>query len=1088
MGEYSNSDLKGLNLGGVATVEQPMDASSNKLLGASSDIHYTPPAEINPDPSFGRGVEKGLGSVPQLVGQTLHYLGSQFGGREDSPGNSFADRIVKTGLELADKNQAWQKARFPEKPDLLEKLGEGVGGGLPMAAGLGIGMLSGADETALVLGGAAAISGQTGVSSFNAFKEKGDSTIKADLKALIPAGVAGGLALTGLGAFLKTGGAPMMQVATNLVNGSTMMTVQAAATGETEHAMGINNQALKDRIVGYAVTGASAALLLGPIGAHAALKYHGQIEDTFKELGLDDETAKAATTKVMIGVMDKGLEVTEGMVGNKSQTEGRIKVSNGLPIDEQFPSVQQGEDMHPDQVAKETVGNKYVRLEEPEYRVKPGVKETASDIIDRSEGNLNANLQRGSYLERDLKLAVKDPVEQEALFVSNSSTPAEIKQAIEDPEAFVKAQQAKTLARLTEDKSIPKMQQITEEYLADHAAKFKDEVDYIKSLRPELEKSLNLSPEARVAKDELSKFYNEHSQIGRKLGTLKDWRENYSNRLYKPEPGEKLRTQKIGGLVMKTYHKNQQFYSSPLEAAANGKQFATKNAFELANIYNRDMSYVNHGRQLAEALHDMKLAKWMPQDEAKRMSDKFKQFGDVSKTVFFKDANEEPLINPVTGNQITQRNVLVGAKDFVDAMAPIMEPDTMRDRDVLGIRGLTGAKLDRYIGAVKTAKLGLSLFHDKAMLIQTLASEGGWKTSLDFAKALKDGTMDKAEFRNNEIYNLKAGIKISTTNGIEDVMRKANLNEDALSKIENLPGVKQLADISQKHAAFLFDTFQRFIKNETMNKNMAAWDKRFPKATEEQRLEAAKGYAKATNATFGGLSWSTMGFTKTQVSFLRKMLLAPDWFVSAIKMGEYAATDWGKGGPMSLDQWTGRAMSGTAGMQARGTLFKAILGGYMAGNALSYMLHGMFMAENNDKHPNEVEIAPNVFVSPFAGGPGELVKILADMHEGTDEEDWSRFANMQGAERYAQGKMSPGLSAGVTALSGVNYYGGKIWKGDTVIMRDLNGFWNVAAQVLPVPIGWSGAVNYGAREEDQTPLGWAGVISGFGRFSKTQGE
>ena len=138
------------------------------------------------------------------------------------------------------------------------------------------------------------------------------------------------------------------------------------------------------------------------------------------------------------------------------------------------------------------------------------------------------------------------------------------------------------------------------------------------------------------------------------------------------------------------------------------------------------------------------------------------------------------------------------------------------------------------------------------------------------------------------------------------------------------------------------------------------------------------------------------------------------------------------------------------------------------------MLHNTFTS-NNKKHQFEVEIAPDVYLSPFAGGPGEVVKVLADIAES---------GLGQGTARYLSGKYSPILSAADTAISGVNYYGGKIWKGDSELAKDVHAFWEVASHLLPIPIGVTSAVNYATREQNQTPLGWGLSSTGLGRFSK----
>ena len=421
------------------------------------------------------------------------------------------------------------------------------------------------------------------------------------------------------------------------------------------------------------------------------------------------------------------------------------------------------------------------------------------------------------------------------------------------------------------------------------------------------------------------------------------------------------------------------------------------------------------------------------------------------------------------GYPIMRKLVLAAPKGIVDAIRPIVDPDQLRQFDA--IRGLQNAQ-----GVIKTGMLSFALFHDKAMAIQTLASEKGWATMANLFSDLENNVMDQPSFRGNEMYFTGRGLETAPVHDVEDIMRGLELNKGILEEALNAPVAKQLVDLSKLHTTFLFDKFQRYIKVMTCTRNMAAWDARFPEATTEQRDAAASGFAKATNATFGGLNWANLGITRTQLSVMRMTLLAPDWVVSAIKMANYGLTDWGKTPMKAL---VGQAMDATAGQQARGTMFKAIVGGYLFGNAMSYLLHNTFMSDNKKGHHNEVEVAPDVYFSPFAGGPGEIVKLLSDIKES---------GGGKGSARYVQGKFAPAFSAGVTALSGVNYYGGNIWKGKSELARDVHATWDVASHLLPLPISLTGGINYAQREQDQSALGWAAMGLGLGRFSKPSGK
>ena len=350
--EFENS---GESPSGTATVD------SADHLRESGQMIYTPPEE-KPTGNIASGFAKGVAQTPQILGSFLSYLGHNFDPTADEAkikeGNNFGDRLARMGIEMTESNKKYIAQKFPETPNLWEKIGQGVGGALPLAAILGVGAVTGADEAALTTMAAGGIAATTGVSAFGALKQKGMPTLSADLMALLPAGAAGVLTALGFGTFLKAAGGPLEQLAKGAINGYATMAAQSAASGEIEHLEGINQEDLKNRMSQYAIDGVVGAIFGGPLGMHQALRQHAKIEEGFRELGLSDEDASDATKVLMSKMMGKGMDAAEQMAGTKAQDEGRLKSldRNGIPQDAFYPSVK--EQVPTDVAVQQSQGNK----------------------------------------------------------------------------------------------------------------------------------------------------------------------------------------------------------------------------------------------------------------------------------------------------------------------------------------------------------------------------------------------------------------------------------------------------------------------------------------------------------------------------------------------------------------------------------------------------------------------------------------------------------------------------------------------------------------------------------------------------------
>ena len=167
-------------------------APASDLLQPSSAVGYIPPEpKLSAAERVEKGVVRGIASTPQILGSGLQFMGSQFAPNatdaEKREGNTFGDRMYRMGVEMVEKNKKYIAEKFPEQPDLLERISEGVGGALPIAVGLGLSALADVPAAAIAGTGAVAMGAPVLFDTFNKLQAKGVRTIPADLKALLVA-------------------------------------------------------------------------------------------------------------------------------------------------------------------------------------------------------------------------------------------------------------------------------------------------------------------------------------------------------------------------------------------------------------------------------------------------------------------------------------------------------------------------------------------------------------------------------------------------------------------------------------------------------------------------------------------------------------------------------------------------------------------------------------------------------------------------------------------------------------------------------------------------------------------------------------
>ena len=567
----------------------------------------------------------------------------------------------------------------------------------------------------------------------------------------------------------------------------------------------------------------------------------------------------------------------------------------------------------------------------------------------------------------------------------------------------------------------------------------------------QIRSALNLSPKALKALEMTEKYYQEAGKVSQEVGTLKNITENYQNRIYKPEPPKDfVKTEVKAGIKQTTSHAKARVFDTEFEAVMAGKEFATTDIANALAIHNEEMARVNASRKMADTMVERGLGAWHKPDN---IPDDWVQVGNMRKSVPIRDSEGNAVVGE-EGNQIVSQSIFTAPKGIAKGLEAITDPNFIKKVDTL--RGL-----QRYQGLVKTVDLSMSFFHHFSMAAQIMY-QGGVRTLLTAGTMSKQMAMPVfEELETDFVQHTGMTSKVEYT---QDILRNlVEKNPDIFSKVENLPGVKQYLNQSDKNAEFLFGRLQRYLKVSDYGSKISEWVAKNPEATNAQVKAAKIGFAKQINAVYGGLNWEAMGVTKSQLSLLRLGLLAPDWTISNVALLKYAIGE-----------------KGTAGSSSRAHILRALVGGLMATEAMNKIATGHFTNENPKGHELEVQVAPDVYVSLLRGGIGDITKFVSMVNE----------SGGAGAIRFSQGKLSPFARTGVGLLAAP--MGALDYTGHRIIRRDagaITGTYDILKYTLagvgPVPFSLGTLPKYLTDKTiEKTAAGALAVGTGIGRYSK----
>jgi hypothetical protein len=536
--------------------------------------------------------------------------------------------------------------------------------------------------------------------------------------------------------------------------------------------------------------------------------------------------------------------------------------------------------------------------------------------------------------------------------------------------------------------------------------------------RQAYQQAINLSPDAKKAVSLATNHYNKLGNISKDIGTISELKDNYAGRMW--QRNDYVKTELNKGVSTSTGHSKQRVYTNIGEGILNDKTPVTLNASKILTLNNADMARVNSAKMMMDDMIDKGIGSWQ---NSKYIPDGWKKVGTIQKG----------------------EDVFTAPKGIADGLKAIADPDFTAKIDSL--RGIK-----KYQGLVKTVDLSYSFFHHFAMGMQTLY-EGNYRV-LTKGLGLKK-ILDNPDFLANRLDFVKHSGMLESIRGNQDILRNlTQQSPDIFGKITNLPGIKQTLKLAGKSSDWLFGKFQTYLKVENYSSKVSNWIAKHPDATDEMVKTAKIGFARETNAVYGGLNFEAMGVTRSGQSLLRTLLLAPDWTISN---GQIVKQMFEKG---------------TAGAAARMHTIKGILTGLALTEGINLILTGHTTDKNKPGHKFEIEIAPNVYISFFKGYMGDLVKYGSMIEQN---------GIAKGTSQFAQGKLAPIPRTVIGLASGVDYSGQPISKFSSDNNRKYAEY--VARNAGPIPFSGGSLWQYMQKNKLTLPAALA-LLSGVGRYSE----
>lgn len=672
--------------------------------------------------------------------------------------------------------------------------------------------------------------------------------------------------------------------------------------------------------------------------------------------------------------------------------------------------------------AAETTPNKYVDTKPIDISIGKNDKATSADIRQGYVGKMNAQIVTGNQLSDTMKKLA--PKEQEGiqLYIDAGGDTAHLQEMAnhEDP--------------------------ILNSFIPNTKVTYREAYN----------QALNLSPEAQKAAEMAQTYYKESGQYALETGSTKSVLENYSNRLWKQDPGGTVKTEtRTPGLNPNTSHSKERVFGTLGEGILAGKEPATLNAGDLLSIHNQEMARANTNRVLATSLKEKGLGNY----QTAKAPAGFTTIDSMSK--------EHPVALKDGTATVVHQNFVI-PDGIAKGLQSITDPNYMAKVDAF-------RHLQAYQGLVKTVDLSFSLFHHITLAAEALYNNRG---GVDFIKNWGKMTkLGSESFNAAEKWGAEHGLMTTKIDSNYDVLRNLSDQKGFLGKVGNLPGFKQAGWLADKNSQFLFGKIQRWLKVTDFQNKAAEFVGKNPNMQNAEVTKGLRQIASEINDSYGGLNWKAIGVTPSIQAISRLGLLAPDWTFSSVRMLGRAS------GLGNIEKGAGilantkNVLKGNVGNSLARTEFAvALIGGGILTEGLNKLISGHYTDQNAKGHELEVEVQPGVYISMFRSGIGDAAKWGANMlNQGV----------LSGTVSTAQAKMSPFMRTAVGQLSNKQATGAPITSvNNSPIQNDLARLKSVGETFAPMPMGVPNMQRY-LGSDGKNMLGGALVGTGAARYSKT---
>jgi len=398
---------------------------------------------------------------------------------------------------------------------------------------------------------------------------------------------------------------------------------------------------------------------------------------------------------------------------------------------------------------------------------------------------------------------------------------------------------------------------------------------------------------------------------------------------------------------------------------------------------------------------------------------------------------------------------------LANALDPILNPDYGK--------GYGGKTWTDIASKIKAVNLGLSLFHYKNLGIAAV-NNGDFSSLTDLVAKLPHIVefMKSPEWQANIEDSIKNGGMYSQIQGNVDTLMK--LNKDSLSpagklldKAGELPGLKQVAQLSNANNQALFEVTQTFLKGNAYATDVAEWLGKNPNATDYEITMAKRSINREINGNYGGLNWKSLRIPRQLLGVMKMTMLAPDWTTSNADLLRQALNplNHSPGASMARAFWVRNVALGAAMLEG-----------------LNYAFTGHGTWQNPKGHELNVEMAPNTYITPLSGAMKDVATLTGDITK----------SGSQGIPQFALSKLNAPSRTILGIASNKDYYGRSLTDAKGNLLKTTGNVASFAGQnMLPLPFGATGLLNYAKdRNAAKTPLGAALIGTGLGSYSADQ--